>query len=307
LKDQKRNSAGNVSKNRLDKRLSLMAKLSSRLKKKNNLIRSKPLNFIFPGFYRIVMFFNMISKARPAYLNISIALLLCVLIKFNDFLIKKGQQENHPPVVKIISPKNNGPFEFNGLINYEISVTDKEDGDSKYDEINAKEVLLEVRYFADKSRIAPILNKGIQPDAQGMGIMRTSNCFNCHNFNGKSIGPSFYEISKRYPATKANTDTLIKHIREGSTNTWGKEKMPTHAELTNDEIRSTVQWILKHAADPGVDYYIGTEGAFRIKPPTGTVSKSGYLLTASYVDNGLKNAPGKQRLKGEDRVVIFGK
>jgi cytochrome c len=243
------------------------------------------------------------QKSRRLYNNISITLLLCALISFGS---KNTQQENHAPVVKIISPKNNTLLDFNSQLNYQVSVVDKEDGDSKYDEINAKEVLLEVRYFADRSKIQSVLNKGMQPDPQGITVMRTSNCFNCHNFNGKGIGPSFYEISKRYPATKANTDTLIKHIKEGSANVWGKEKMPTHPELTSDEIKSTVQWILKHAADPAVDYYIGTEGSFRIKP-IGNPSKGGYLLTASYLDHGLKTAVAKQRLKGQDMVVVFGK
>jgi len=243
--------------------------------------------------------------SKPIYLNITIALLLYALANF--FNAKKPQQENHPPVVKLISPKNNSIFDFDTQINYEITVADKEDGDSKYDEINAKEVLLEVKFIKNKSKLIALLNKGIQPDLPGIAIMRTSNCFNCHNFNGKSIGPSFFEISKKYPATKSNIDTLIKHIKDGSTGYWGKEKMPTHPELTDEKIKATVQWILKHAADPDVNYYIGTTGSFRIGQPGTSKLKSDYLLTASYVDHGLKDAAGKQRLKGGDMVVIHSR
>ena len=218
-----------------------------------------------------------------------------------------AQPENQPPIVKILTPKNSSTFDFDTPVNYSISVTDKEDGNSKYDEINVKEVLLEVRHIKDKSKLSAAINKGVQPDPPGIAIMRTSNCFNCHNFNGKSIGPSFYEISKKYPGTKPNIDSLIKHIKEGSSGSWGKEKMPTHPELTPQEIKTTVQWMLKHATDTDVNYYIGTEGSFRIKTPIASKPNGLYTLTASYVDHGSKASPGKQRLKGQDIIVITSK
>lgn len=57
--------------------------------------------------------------------------------------------ENHPPAVKIMAPKNNSSYARNALVAYEISVSDKEDGDSKFGEINPKEIFLEVRYLQD--------------------------------------------------------------------------------------------------------------------------------------------------------------
>jgi cytochrome c len=231
-------------------------------------------------------------KPKFIYLSLLLSLLLFSFINFKP-------QGNNPPVVKIISPQNNSTFDSNAPVTYKISVSDKEDGDSKFDEINAKEVLLEVRQIT-KSKTA--LNKGAQDDP-GLSIIMTSNCINCHNFNSKSIGPSFYEINKKYPITKANTDTLIKRIREGSSGLWGgKEKMPTHPELSIAETRSAVQWILKNSADPNVSYYIGLEGFFRISPAT----KGAYVLTASYTDHGLKDVPGK-RLRAKDVVTIKSK
>ena len=257
-------------------------------------------------FGRQHIYSQMKQRPKFLYLNIFALLFLYALINFDTPFDKKAQQENQPPIVKIITPKNSSTFDFDTPVNYSISVADKEDGNSKYDEINVKEVLLEVRHIKDKSKLSAIINKGSQPDAPGIAIMRTSNCFNCHNFNGKGIGPSFYEISKKYPATKPNIDTLIKHIKDGSTSTWGKEKMPTHPELTSEEIKTTVQWMLKHATDADLNYYIGTEGSFRIKS-TAAKSKGIYMLTASYVDHRSKASPGKQRLKGQDIIVITSK
>jgi len=231
-------------------------------------------------------------KSKAIYLSLLLSLLLFSFINLKP-------QENNPPVVKIISPQNNSTFDINAPVTYRIAVSDKEDGDSKFDEINAKEVLLGVRRVTQSK---PATNKGAQSDP-GLTVIMTSNCINCHNFNSKSIGPSFYEINKRYPITKANTDTLIKRIREGSSGLWsGKEKMPTHHELTVPETKSAVQWILKNAADPNVSYYTGLEGFFRINPAT----KGTYILTASYTDHGLKDVPGK-RIRATDVVIIQSK
>jgi cytochrome c len=250
----------------------------------------------------------MIKKSGHIFAVITGFVFLLSILSFSiPYNKTKPQQENQPPVVKLISPKNNGLFAWNTPINYEISVADKEDGDSKYDEINTKEVLLEVRYAANKAKMRAILNKAIQGDPPGLAVLRTSNCFNCHNFNSKSIGPSFYEISKRYPATKSNIDSLVKRISQGSSGIWGKEKMPTHPELTAEEIKNAVEWVLKNSTDPDVSYYIGLQGSFRIEQSPGhNNKKAAYILTASYTDHGLKNVPDK-RLKGQDMVVIYAK
>jgi cytochrome c len=209
-------------------------------------------------------------------------------------------QDNQTPVVKIINPQNNSSFDWDAPVNYKITVSDKEDGESKFDEINIKEVLLEVRRVKKTKTPA---GKMASNDQQGLNVIMTSNCINCHSFNGKALGPSFYDISKHYPATKPNIDSLVKRIKEGSSGLWpGKEKMPSHPELTVAEIKSTVQWVLKNAADPDVNYYTGTEGLFRIKAP-GAPAKITYILTASYIDHGLKDVSGK-RLRGQDVISI---
>jgi len=232
----------------------------------------------------------MITK-KPAliYLLISFSILFCSFISF--------QQENQAPVIKIISPQNSSSFDKDASVTYKISISDKEDGDSKFDEINPKEVLLEVRYL--KSGKVSLPNP--QSNA-GLNVIMTSNCITCHGFNTKAMGPSFFDINKRYPATKANIDSLVKRIKDGSTGIWGKEKMPPHPELSVTDIKSIAQWIMKNATDPNANYYVGTDGYFRIKPDA--PAKGVYQLTASYTDHGLKDVPGSKRLRGQDVVMI---
>lgn len=227
---------------------------------------------------------------------ITIVFVLCVLTAFTY----SPQQQNHAPIVKLVVPVNNAVYTPGSPISYQVSVSDKEDGESKYDEINVKEILLQVSYVKDRSKIGALLKGPVADDPQGLAVITRSNCFNCHNFNSKSIGPSFLEICKHYPATKINIDSLVSRIKKGSAGLWpGKEKMPAHPELTDDEIKSTMQWMFKNAADPNTAYCNGTPGIIRIPQD----KPGSYIVTASYTDHGIKNSAEKH-LKGYDRVAI---
>lgn len=230
---------------------------------------------------------------RP-WIYSSIVLFALMNVSYREFL-----QQNHSPTVKIVTPLANTSVKPGMSLSYRLSVSDTEDGDSQFDEINTKEVLLEVKYLGSKSSVTTAATKPVQDDPPGLGVIRTSNCLTCHGFNSKSIGPSFFEISKRYPATKANTDTLIRNIKNGSGDIWGKEKMPSHPELTSDEIKNSVLWILKNSASQGASYYNGITGIIQLPAN----KKGSYLLTASYVDHGFKAGPGK-RLKGVAMVLV---
>lgn len=209
------------------------------------------------------------------------------------------QQENSAPVIKIISPENNRTIAPGAPVRFEITVSDKEDGESKYDEINTKEVLLQVKYRSDSSGLSDVVKESTVKDPPGLAAMRSSNCFNCHDFNTRSIGPSFTEIRKRYQPTAENMASLERRVREGSTGVWGEATMPTHAELTNDQIHNMIKWIIENASSNDVHYYVGTKGSFQVP---GALKSGALLLTASYTDHGVDN--GDARLQGRDLVVI---
>ena len=228
-------------------------------------------------------------------------LLIFIFCNAKNLPAIKKLQQNHAPVVKILSPTNNSSYNTGAQIHYSITVSDKEDGESKYDEIDAKQVLLEVKYFSDASKIntSPITNK----DAPGLTAIKTSNCFNCHGFDSKVIGPSFNEINKRYKPTPANMALLQKRIKNGSTGVWGKTPMPTHPELNDAQIKDMVQWIMQNVSAPNLHYYIGPEGNFNLPP--GSNKNGAYVLTASYTDHGINNSG--QRLEGRDAVIVKAK
>ncbi|MEP6682921.1 MAG: c-type cytochrome [Parafilimonas sp.] len=238
----------------------------------------------------------MIKTKAFILISTLFVILFCVAAKK-----KFTQQQNHAPVVKILSPLNNSSYNAGTQVHYKISVSDKEDGESNYDEIDAKQVLLEIKYFSDSSKLT-IANSKNEQDAPGLAAIKMSNCFNCHGFDTKITGPSFNEIIKRYKPTAANMALLQKRIKSGSTGIWSKTPMPTHPELSDTQIKNMVQWIMQNASAPNVHYYIGLEGNFNLELPS-TANKSGaYLATASYTDHGINNKG--ERLEGKDAIII---
>jgi cytochrome c len=227
-----------------------------------------------------------------------ILLLLSAMNSATPFKKNQTQQQDHAPVIKIISPANNSTFAPGAQVHYSVAVSDLEDGDSKYDEINQKEVLLEVKYLNDESKLSAEFGKAVQNDPPGLAAIRTSNCVNCHSFNSKGIGPSFSDINKKYKPVAADMALLEKRIHEGSSGVWGDVKMPSHPELSNEQIQNIVKWIMQNASAPGVDYYIGIEGSFPLPAKNGT-----FLLTASYTDHGTAT-DSTHRLKGQGVIVI---
>lgn len=212
---------------------------------------------------------------------------------------------NQRPVVQILAPLNDNTFSLHTPIHYSIHVSDKEDGDSRYDEINPNEVLLEVRSMPNQSALQKALHSPLADDPSGLSVLRTSNCFNCHGFHAKLIGPSFLDIDRRYTPTPANAKLLIESIANGSTGVWGNVPMPKHPELTREQIRDIVHWMLLLKTQRDTDYYVGLEGTMRLDSVAASSSAGLYLLTASYIDHGTPNAGS--RLKGQQAILIHGK
>jgi len=204
-----------------------------------------------------------------------------------------------------MTPKNNSSFAWGRLVRYHIKVSDQEDGESRFQEIPSDEVFLKVVYVADLSDSEGEIDHLNKIDSLGLASIKKSNCLNCHNFKSKALGPSFAAIAKRYQDTDSNVRTLENHIKQGSSGVWGQASMPSHNELSQKKLHNIVHWIMKRAADPTTNYYVGTSGTFKMHAPSKPNGHSGVILMASYTDHGTKKEPEKT-LRDTDRVIIHG-
>jgi cytochrome c len=215
--------------------------------------------------------------------------------------------ENNPPKVQIIIPKNADTFTPGSYVRYSISVTDKEDGSSEFEEIAPKEVFLEINYLPgdDKVKQDNIAKGAMKDDPAGLALMKTSTCFNCHMVKSKLTGPSFLEIIRKYPNNSATLSILANKVIKGSSGVWTNTNMPPNPAFTVEQAKQMIQWIFKSAGDPNRNYLVGTEGNFKTISNSAN-GKGSYVLVASYTDHGLKDVP-KSNQRGYATVIIRSK
>lgn len=248
----------------------------------------------------------MINK-KKTYLTrfettLLIAFLVCCAMSFSSI---PAMQENNAPVVRITSPINRSAFRWNTDVQYTIQVSDKEDGNSEYDEINSNEVLMHVMYLPDTLKAINYRNgKVTEEEPRAITLMKTSTCFSCHTSRSKLIGPSFDRIATKYTYSEETVNALTQKIIRGSIGTWGEVQMPSNNDLKPEEIKEVVSWILKNNKDPNVFYQIGLKGTIRIKEKNEKETGRGvYVLTASYIDHVMA---GKASLKkrGQHTIIL---
>lgn len=223
-----------------------------------------------------------------------------------SFAYREKKNENSPPKITITSPLNDDSFSWNATIRYSIKITDNEDGSSEYDEINAKEVLLEVCYLKDASKAKSYLagKANIVKENKGLTLLRSSDCFTCHASKNKLIGPSFELIAKRYPFNKYSLERLTKKVTNGSMGIWGNVAMPAHPAMKAEEVREIIRWILTNNSNPNISFYPGLEGAFRAKERAANATgKEVLVITASYNDHGEKNTAQNKKY-GQHSVLL---
>lgn len=213
------------------------------------------------------------------------------------------QTPNHAPQIKFIEPSGKTIHTWNELVLYSVEISDQEDGESRFQEINSTEVLVKLKYAENTAKAAVYLKQKIIADSAGVYSMLISNCFNCHAVKMKLAGPSFLEISSKYQYTKKNQDLLINHIQNGSKGLWGKEAMPTHPELSDSVASKMVRWILNYAKDPGLNYFVGLQGTLPLIRPATSNHPGVFIVEAFYTDHGSKDQPDK-KLTGSAHLII---
>jgi cytochrome c len=244
-----------------------------------------------------------IPEKAAALTALAVAFLLCSLRATSAGA--QDQDNDRPPIVKITAPRNNSTYQWKSLVNYSIVVS-YQGKTTQYQEIPSNEVLLKTTYVPDLSTIAGKPAPAAAHTPAGLLDITRSKCLGCHDFKAKAMGPSFAAVGQRYPDNQSMIDTLSQHIRKGSTGVWGQESMPSQTELTEDQVHAIVLWIVKDAANPNVNYYVGTEGAFRMEAAGTPDSRGGMILTASYTSPA-PTADPEQAPYGEDTVVLDGK
>ena len=189
---------------------------------------------------------------------------------------------NEPPNVKIVFTNNDKTYSGTKPIKYKILIDDKEDGSF----VDSSKVLVKV----DFSWINVYGNKSINVDDlknsnDKLEIMESLDCRSCHKNNEMSMGPSFLAVSTKYKNNPNAIAYLSNKIKKGGSGVWGNTAMPAHPDLSDENAKTIVNWVL------GLN-----ENGFKSLPMSGeiipTKEQDSLLLNmniyAFYTDKGTK-------------------
>ena len=76
-------------------------------------------------------------------------------------------------------------------------------------------------------------------------LAKKSNCLACHMVDKKSIGPAYKEVAKKYKGQADAEAKLIVKVKAGGQGVWGPIPMPPNATVSDTDVKTLVQWILK--------------------------------------------------------------
>jgi len=135
-------------------------------------------------------------------------------------------------------------------------------------------------------------------DHRGRYFVEKSDCLTCHETDRATVGPSFVDISKKYPKEKTAIQYLVRKVREGGSGVWGTVAMNTHPTLAENEIRVMIDYILSLNTDPGRGIPVQTstaESEQNVRPGFGAPLEG---LHPSYTVNTLHRKDFQPRVGG---------
>jgi cytochrome c len=99
---------------------------------------------------------------------------------------------------------------------------------------------------AEEVAVAVKEDLSANPDyKKGLALVANSNCLTCHAVNQTTTGPAYADIATKYAgADEAEIARLAQTIIAGGSGNWGVVPMIPHPDLTEDEAKQMVKYIL---------------------------------------------------------------
>jgi cytochrome c551/c552 len=189
---------------------------------------------------------------------------------------------NEKPEVTIKLTGGNKSFYLPGVpLSYAVTVTDG----VNTAKIDPKRIFVEVNYIDGfkKAVSASQLEQG-EPENSGKAIMLTMDCKSCHKEVGKSIGPSFIDVSTRYKKDPDAMAKLTDKVIKGGSGVWGETAMSAHPSIKKGDVDQIITWVLSLDNKDAQKKSLPPSGS--IIPDPGKKPTSTLVLSAKYTDEG---------------------
>ena len=82
------------------------------------------------------------------------------------------------------------------------------------------------------------------PAMADLQLATAKNCMACHAVEKKLVGPAYKDVAAKYVGQPGAADKLVAKVLKGGSGTWGPVPMPANAQVTPDEAKKLVAWIL---------------------------------------------------------------
>ena len=82
------------------------------------------------------------------------------------------------------------------------------------------------------------------PAMADLQLATAKNCMACHAVDKKLVGPAYKDVAAKYAGQKDATDKLVAKVLKGGSGVWGPVPMPANAQVSPDEAKKLVAWIL---------------------------------------------------------------
>ncbi|MEJ2455245.1 MAG: cytochrome C [Candidatus Thiodiazotropha sp.] len=70
-----------------------------------------------------------------------------------------------------------------------------------------------------------------------------SGCLACHQVETKVVGPAYKEVAAKYKGQDV-LEELVAKVKNGGSGVWGPVPMPPNVNVSEDDIRTIVTWVL---------------------------------------------------------------
>ncbi|MBD0365797.1 MAG: carbohydrate-binding protein, partial [Flavisolibacter sp.] len=197
-----------------------------------------------------------------------------------------------------INISDNSTFFFNKstALHYTVDVKDNEDV-----VIDKKRVKVSLKYIPKVANTLAVLgHQQVDVDYNlGKNLIANSDCKACHQFNAKSVGPSFMAVSKKYVNDKNAIGYLANKIIIGGGGVWGEHAMSAHPQLSKEDAMEIAKYVLSASTNQD-EKMLPQQGAVVLTEHVGGDEEGRYILTASYTDKGGAITP----LTNKDVLVL---
>lgn len=194
---------------------------------------------------------------------------------------------NEPPTINIAFDGNQSFYwPERGLVDYEVVVSDLEDGLSSQDPLIEQSISARSRAFELEKPVAEVIGHLENPPLNAAALLSENNCTTCHQTDAESIGPSYRDVAFHY-AELADAGAYLDNVLvNGGTGVWGDHQMPAHDYL-DENVRAIM-----------IDYVLGLYDGAAPLPANGQIDFATLAsnlelleLKASYTDQGSLDAP----------------